>query len=124
MLDPLRSETAGTDLFEGPAPALPVNIVVLTQYGGEAAKDRVFGPSLTPPGVEVSRIQLMVRHTEMATAKTTADAYHALLDGYFGTIGSRTYHFVRGVDGMPHSIGQDARGNWRWVSNYSVEHER
>jgi len=123
-LDPLVAEAAGTDLFEGPPLELPVNVVVLTHYAGEAAMDRAFGPSLTAPGVEVARVQLFVRNTVMSTAKTRADAIHALLDGFAGTISGRTYFFITAIDGAPSSLGQDSRGNWRWASNYRIQYAR
>jgi hypothetical protein len=123
-LDALVAETAGTDLFEGPPLELPVNVVVLTHYGGESALDRVFGPSLTAPGVEVGRVQLFVRNTVMVTAKTRADAIHALLDGFAGTLSGRTYFFISSIDGAPFSIGQDSRGNWRWSCNYRIQYAR
>lgn len=123
-LDGSVSETAGADLFEGPPPELPDNVAVITHYGGEAALDRVMGPSLTAPGVEVALVQLFIRNSDQATAKSKADAYHALLDGLDGTLSSRTYFNVESLDSMPFSIGQDARALWRYVSNFRVEHGR
>ena len=123
-LDSLVSETAGTDLFEGPPLELPDNLVALTHYAGEPAEDRVMGPSLTAPGIEVALVQLFVRNTVMATAKTKADAYHALLDNFSGTANSRTYFQIESVDGMPYSLGQDASGRWRYVANYRCEYKR
>ena len=118
------SETAGGTLIEGPSPELPADVVVLTHYDGEEAEDRVMGPSLTAPGVEVSLVQLFVRNSLMATAKTKADAYHALLDGLNGTLSGRSYFNVESMDSMPYSIGQDSRELWRMVCNFRVEHAR
>lgn len=118
------SETSGVDLFEGPPPEKPENIVVLTNYIGEPALDRVMGPSLTPPGVEVTLVQLFVRNTDMAMAKTIADAYHVLLDNFNGILSGRTYFQVESVTGMPFSIGQDKQELWRYVGNYRVQHSR
>jgi len=123
-LDPLVSETAGTDLFEGPPPELGGDIVALTHYAGEPAEDRIMGPSLTPPGIEISRIHLFVRNSLMATAKSKADAYHALLDGLDGTLSGRTYFNVESLDSQPFSLGQDARELWRYAANFRVEHGR
>lgn len=123
-LDPLVMDSAGTDLFEGPPPELPADVVVLTHYAGEPALGRVMGESLTEPGVEVALVQLFVRHSVMATAKTKADSYHALLDNFNGTIGSRIYFQIESASGMPYSIGQDERGLWRMVCNYRVQYER
>ena len=123
MLDALVSETAGTDLFEGPAPELPADCVVLTHYGGEPPMDRVMGASLTAPGIEVSNVQVLVRNALMATAKTRADAYHALLDNFNGTA-TKKYFQITSIDGPPHSLGQDAAGRWQYVSNYRCQHSR
>lgn len=123
-LDSSVSETAGTDLFEGPPPELPANLVAITHYAGEAAEGRIMGPSLTAPGVEVALVQLFVRDEKMATAKSKADAYHALLDGLDGTLSGRTYFNVESIDSQPYSIGQDARALWRWVCNFRCEHGR
>ncbi len=123
-LDASVSETAGEDLIEGPSPELPEDVVVLTHYDGEEAEDRVMGPSLTAPGVEVSLVQLFVRNSLMATAKTKADDYHALLDGLDGTLSGRKYFNVQSMDSMPYNIGQDSRKLWRMVCNFRVEHGR
>ena len=82
------------------------------------------GPSLTAPGIEVSRIQLLVQNSLMATAKSKADAYHALLDGLDGTLSGRTYFNVESLDSMPFSLGQDKSERWRYAANFRVEHGR
>lgn len=123
-LDPLVTETAGTDLFEGPPPELDEDIVVLTHYTGEPAEDRVMGPSLTAPGIEISLVQLFVRNSAKTTAKSKADAYHALLDGLDGTFSGRKYFNVESINSMPFPLGQDARELWRYVANFRVEHAR
>ena len=124
MLDPLVSETAGTNLLKGPPPELPTDLVVLSHYGGEPAEDRVMGVSRTPPGVEISMVQLYVRNALEATAKSKADTYHALLDNFDGTISGRRYFQIESVDSAPHSLGQDNRGLWMAVANYRCQHSR
>ena len=123
-LDPFLANTAGTDLFEGPAPEKPDALVAITHYTGESALDRVMGPSLTEPGVEVALVQVLVRNTVMATAKTNADVIHALLDNFDGTISSRKYFQIESLNGPPFSIGQDREKRWRYVSNYRCKHAR
>lgn len=120
-LDPLVAETAGTTLFAGPPVELPDTSIWLTHYAGAVAKDRVFAASLTAPGVEVARVQLFVRNAVNDTARTRADAYHALLDGFSGTANSRQIFWIQAIDGQPYSIGQDQRGSFRWVVNYEVQ---
>lgn len=123
-LDALFAETGGTDLFEGPQTELPANQVAVTQYAGDDAMDRVMGPSLTPPGVEVSLVQVVVRNTSMVTAKSKADAYHAKLDGYDGTLSGRKYFSIESINGMPFTTGQDKNERWEWVCNYRCQHTR
>jgi hypothetical protein len=120
------TETAGTDIFEGPPPELPEDLVAFTHYAGESALDRIMGSALTPPGVEVALVQLFVRNSSMSTAKTKADVYHALLDGYDGTISGRKYFNVESIDSMPYSIGQTREGSgpYRYVCNFRIEHAR
>lgn len=123
-LDPLISETAGTDLFEGPQPERPPNLIALTNYVGEPAEDRVMGPSLTPPGVEVTLVQVFVRNEKMATAKTKADAIHALLDGFDGTVNGRVYYDIESINSMPFALGQDKEDLWSFACNYRCKHAR
>lgn len=124
-LDPLVSETAGTNLFEGPMPELPNDAVALDHYGGEPPEDRVMGASLSASGVYPARVQLMVRSTDMATAITKANAYYALLDN-FGTaqLSGRTYFDIESMDGEPFSIGQDQNSRWRFVANFRIRKAR
>src|SRR6185503_20990534 len=122
-LDPLVSEsaTASPDptLVEGPMPELPDACVAITHYAGEPAEDRVMSPSLTAPGIEVARVQVMVRNPDKATARTRAYAYHALLDNLHSTpISGRLYFAVESIDGEPYCLGQDQNSRWRYVANY------
>lgn len=123
-LDPSVSETAGTNLFEGPPPEKPDNLVVITQYTGEETPDRVMSDSLTAPGLEVTLVQILVRNDTMATARTTADAYHVLLDNLNATLSGRVYHHIESINGIPFAIGQDKEGRWRYVCNYRIFHSR
>lgn len=124
-LDPLVSETAGVDLVEGPPMELPDAQVAITHYGGEPALGRVMGASLSADGlVEVALVQLFVRNMVMATAKTKADAYYALLDNFNGVANGRTYYHIESTDSMPYSIGQDGNGRWRYVCNFRCQHKR
>lgn len=121
-LDPLIAESAGVDLVEGPMPEDPDNCVALTHYTSESARDfRVMAPSLTPPGVEIARVQLMVRNTDKVTARTKAYLIHGVLDGLITTVLSgRMYHQIEAIDGEPSCLGQDQNGRWRYVVSYRV----
>ncbi len=123
-LDTQLSETAGTNLFEGPMPELPAACMAITHYGGEAAEDRIMGPSLTPPGIEVPHVQVMTRSSAKATARTRAFAAHAVLDGFAGTLSGRAYFNIESIDGEPYCLGQDDNHLWQYVCNYRVEKVR
>lgn len=123
-LDPNVSETAGTNLFEGPMPELPDNCVAVTHYASERSDDYAMSASLTAPASELNRVQVMVRNTAKATAKSKADAYHALLDNLHNvTMSGRTYFAIES-DGEPFSLGQDGNLRWRYVGNYLVRKQR
>lgn len=124
-LDPLVSETAGTDLFEGPMPELPDNCVAVTHYNSQASDDYSMGASLTAPATELEDFQVMVRNTVKATARTRANAIHALLDNLQGvTMSGRVYQHITS-DGPPsHVLGQDANGRWRCTANYHARKAR
>lgn len=117
-LDSVTALTAGTDLFRGPMPEAPDDCTVCTATGGEEG-EYVMGSSLSAPGVEFSRFQLMVRRAAMATAETDAAAYHALLANLGPvTINGRLYHNVESIDGEPYPLGQDQNERYRYVANY------
>ncbi len=123
-LDPSISETAGEDLFEGPQPEKPDDLIAITHYAGGETPDRVMSPSLTAPGLEVTLVQVLVRNFVMATARTKVDAIHALLDNLNTTISGRTYFHVESINSVPFGIGQDKEGRWRFVCNYRIFHSR
>lgn len=124
-LDPLVSETAGTDLFEGPMPEFPDNCVAITHYNSQASEDYTMGASLTAPGAEFEDFQVMVRNTVKATCTTRANAIHALLDNaQMITISGRTYFSITS-DGPPSGVlGQDQNGRWRRTANYHAKKHR
>lgn len=117
-LDSASSLTAGTDLFEGPMPELPDACVAITPTGGEGG-EYTMGASLSSPGLEMSRFQLMIRHGTQATCISNANTYHALIANLGPTtISGRLYHHVEPIDGEPYSIGQDENLRFRYVANY------
>lgn len=122
---PIVGDTPATNVFKGPMPETPDACVVLTHYSGESGIDRVMGPSLTPPGMEVAYVQLAVRNPVNATGEAKAKAWHNQLDG-LGPIESngRTYHNVEAIDGEPVSLGQDQNARWLFIGNYRVSKDR
>lgn len=127
-LDTQLSETAGTDLFEGPMPESPDAAMAVTHYGGEPADSRVMGASLANNGlVEQPHVQLMTRGAvnDKAGPRTRALAAHAVLDGYGpGTLSGVLYHSIESLDGEPYCLGQDQNQRWRYVVNYVVKKAR
>ncbi len=124
-LDTQLSETAGTDLFEGPMPEFPDNCIAVTHYNSQASDDYTMGPSLTAPGSELEDFQVMVRNTAKTTARTRANAAHAVLDNAQGlSLSGRTYFHITS-DGPPSgALGQDANGRWRCTANYHARKVR
>lgn len=123
-LDGATALTSGTDLFVGPMPEQPDNCVAITHYNSQQPDDYAMGASLSAPGYEIEDVQLMVRHTARATARTNANAYHALLANLHSTTLSARYYYRIDEDGTPFCIGQDQNGRWRFVSNYTVKKAR
>ena len=124
-LDPLISETAGTDLYEGPPLEGPDNCVVITHYNSQQSDDYTMGASLTAPGSELEDFQVFVRNTVKATAKSKADAIHALLDNLQNVVMSGRTYFHITSDGPPSNVlGQDANGRWRCTANYHARKHR
>lgn len=124
-LDPLIAETAGTDLFEGPPPEAPDNVVAVALYMTERSDDFTMGASLSAPGSELEHVQVMVRNTVKATAESKAAAIYALLENLQATttVNGRTY-FEIASDGPPFGLGQDGNLRWRYVFNARVRKPR
>lgn len=119
-LDSVTPLTYGTDLFDGPMPEQPANCVAIAATGGEPG-EYTMGDSLSAPGVEFARFQLMVRRTAQATASSDAATYHALLANLGPvTLSGRLYHHVESLDGEPYTLGQDGNLMWRCVANYQA----
>jgi len=123
------SLTAGTNVFEGPLPEAPATdpCVAVSHYVSQMSDEYVMGPSLSAPGYEYERIQVMVRSATKATAQTLADSIHAFLDNLHTTANfagsGRTYFHIRS-DGPPFNIFQDTERRWRFVANYEVRKAR
>lgn len=117
--------TAGTDLFEGPAPETPYNVVAVALYATERSDDYEMGPSLQAPRSEMEHVQVMVRNTVKATAGSLADSVYAALDNLqtTTTVNGRTYFWIA-AEGPPFGLGQDGNLNWRYVMNLVVRKPR
>lgn len=119
QLDGQASLTAGKNLFEGLMPEDPDLCVAVASTGGELSDDYEMGASLSAPGLEFSRFQVMVRADDQAEARTKAHAVYALLANLGPvTISTRDYQHVESIDGEPSLIGQDQRGRWEYVMNF------
>lgn len=123
------SLTGGVNLFEGPMPEKPDACIAVGHYTSEASDERVMSPSLTPPGFEYERFQVMSRDLKKANAETKALAIHALLDAlgttpnFAGT--GRTYFSIHS-DGPPLNLGQDESSpqRWQFIANYTARKHR
>jgi hypothetical protein len=126
-LDPLVAETStGTapTLVEGPMPESPDDMVALTHFASERSDDYTMSASLSAPGSELERVQVMSRAGLMSTARTRANAFHVLLDNLQSvTISGRVYFAIES-DGPPFSLGQDINARWRFVASYIVRKQR
>lgn len=123
-LDSQLSETGGTNLFEGPAPETPDDLIAVSHYASEPSDAYVMSASLTAPGYDVERVQVMARSTVKATAHTRALAAHAVLDNLHGVTMSGRVYFGIESDGPPFNIGTDQNMRWRYVANYTVKKAR
>lgn len=115
--------TAGTNLFEGPMPEGTSTCVAIAHAVSEPSDDYTMGASLTPPGLEVMRVQLMVRNAVKADAVSKANAIHRFLDNLQDytppTSGKKI--FAIESDGPPFGLGKDGNNAWRYVANYRVQ---
>ncbi len=123
-LDGVLSETGGTDLFEGPAPEYPDNLIAVTQYDSMEAEDRIMSASLADQqAVWPVMVQVMARNADMATARTRAIAAFDALDNLGPvTLSGVLYHSVECEE--PFNLGQDANERWRFAFNAQVRKAR
>jgi hypothetical protein len=122
-LDAQLAETSGTDLFEGPIGETPDNQIAVTDYASEESEDYVMGPSLTEPGYEPVRVQVVARHTVKATAASRARAAYGVLrnlQNHTGASGARYLHVIG--HGRPFFLKMDqgAPGTGRWTYAFSI----
>lgn len=129
-LDPLVTETAGTDLFEGPMPEFPDNCVAVAHYDSQAPEGRVMGASLSDnAGLWPVSVQVMARNVSKTTAEARCRAYLDLLDNLGPvTLSGVLYHSCE-ADGEPFNMGQDqggaeGQGRWRFAFNLTCRKAR
>ena len=73
---------------------------------------------------ELESFEVVVRNTDKATARSKADAIHALLDNLGPvTLSTRLYSHVTS-DGTPAPLGQDENNRWLYVANYLARKAR
>lgn len=123
-LDGASALTAGTDLFEGPLPESPDACVAVRHINSEPSDDYTMDPSLTAPGSELERFQVLTRAVTRASAITQANAVHALLDNLQNaTLSGRSYFHVTS-DGPPAAQAQDGLHRWRYEATYLARKHR
>lgn len=124
-LDSQLTETAGTDLFEGPMPESPANCIHVAHYDSLEAEDRIMSASLAnQQAIWPAMVQVMARNTVKATAEARARAAFDVLDNLGPvTLSGVLYHSVE-ADGEPFGLGQDENERWRYVFNIRCEKAR
>lgn len=123
-LDTILSETAGTDLFEGPLPEVPINCIAVTNFDNSAALDRVMSGSLVnQQAVWPAHLQIAVRNTDKATAISRAKAAFDALDNFAGTLSGVTYHNIE-AQGEPAFLKKDANESWVYIFDIVAEKQR
>ncbi len=123
-LDGASALTAGTDLFEGPMPESPDDAVAVVSIGSLPSDDFTMDPSLTAPGSELERFQVMTRATTRAAAITQSYAVHALLDNLQNTVLSTRTYFHVVSEGPPSLLSQDLNHRWRYTAEYTARKAR
>jgi hypothetical protein len=123
-LDTVLTETAGTNLFEGPMPETPEDCIAVTQYDAQEAEDRIMAGSLVnQQAVWPCQIQVMARSASKNTAQARAIAAFDALDNLGPvTLSGVTYHSVECSE--PFNLGQDVTHSWRWAFNATVRKGR
>lgn len=124
-LDTVLTETAGSTLFEGPAPEQPDDLLALTQYDSLEAEDRIMAASgVDQQAVWPVMVQVMARNALKASAEARCRAVFDALDNLGPvSLGGVTYHSIEAA-GEPFNLGQDPNGRWRWACNFRVEKGR
>lgn len=123
-LDTLLTETSGTDLFEGPAPEGPENLIAVAHYDSLDARDRVMAGSLgNQQAVYPVMVQVMARNVSKTAAEARCRAAFDALENLGPVqLGGVTYHNVECEE--PFNLGQDQNGLWRFAFNAEVEKAR
>jgi hypothetical protein len=123
-LDTVLSETAGTNLFEGPAPESPDDLIAVTNYDSMEAEDRVMAGSLADQqAIYPAMVQVLSRSTSKATAYARAFAAFGYLDNLGPvTLSGVTYHSVECTE--PHFLQQDGNHRWQYTFDATVRKGR
>jgi len=104
--------TVGTDIFVGFMPDAPDACISVAQSGG--APPPPIGPD------EHVTVQIRVRNTAYATARTTVNAIlKALHQMTNETIETRTYHRIDAL-GSPAWMGWDEKNRSEWTINFQI----
>ncbi|WP_348528335.1 minor capsid protein [Methanothrix sp.] len=107
--------TVGTDIFLDELQDLPADQVVVFTGGGPAP-DEVQGD---PGAVDYPNIDVQVRSTSKATARTDAEAIRILLD--CNTINDATLY---AASSAPIYLGRDDNNRHRFVATFTAAKER
>ena len=107
--------TVGTSIFTNVKPATPDNLVSVFGYAGSAPDWSHDTSGNRHPG-----IQVWVRNTNAATARTNTENIYNLLDGITNTTLSGNYFEGIFVNGDPIPMGKDENGRTEFSLNFST----
>jgi hypothetical protein len=112
--------TGGTDLYAGPYPDMPIDVIGVIETGGLPGTYTM----TTDPGLERPRLQIAVRSASYATARNRSQLCANLMDAMRARrINGVQYHWAQVV--MPPAyLGQDENRNHLFVLNLDIVRDR
>ena len=111
--------TLGSSIFVDFSPSTPFNCIVVSGYQGPPP-DRGVGSKL--PLVQRNKVQVMVRHSDPATALSSAVSMNDYLEGTSGVTSDGVYLvFVLSVGSGVLYLGKDANNLTMYSMNFEIK---
>ncbi len=111
--------TLGTNIFVNTKPATPDNLISVFGYAGRAPSVVHDCDGEGRPGVQV-----WVRNTSAATARSTIESIFGELDGLTNITINGTYYLGIFANQHPEPMGKDENGRSEFSVNFSVIYRR
>jgi hypothetical protein len=111
--------TVGTNIFVNYKPPTTDNIISVFGYAGQPPERTHDTSGNDHPG-----IQVWVRNTSAATARTTIESVYNALDGITNTTLSGTFYLGIFANQSPEMMGRDENGRTEFVVNFTVTKRR